>query len=213
MRTDSLIEMLSTNVEPVRRGEIWRALALAFALGLVAAFGVMLLTIGGRPNISAPQSLVSVGLKTVFALIVIVSSGVALMRFAKPEGERLRLAPYLFPMLLALFLGGLIGLDLVTSSSRAASVIGTQPWTCVTCIPLFAILPFLALIFALRRAAPTDLRRTGAIAGLLAGGVGAVVYAFHCPDDSVLFVTVWYGSALAFCTLIGALLGPRFLRW
>jgi hypothetical protein len=213
MKTDSLIEMLSTNVEPVKRGEIWRLLALAFALGLVAAFGVMLVTIGGRPNLGAPQSLLSVALKAVFALIVIVSSGVALMRFAKPGGEGLRLAPYLLPMLLALFLGGLIGLDLVTSSSRAASVIGTQTWTCVTCIPLFAILPFLALIFALRRAAPTDLRRTGAIAGLLAGGVGAVVYAFHCPDDSVLFVTVWYGSALAFCTLIGGLLGPRFLRW
>src|SRR5215472_3432894 len=110
MKTDSLIEMLSTNVEPVRRGEIWRSLALALVLGLVAAFGVMLVTIGGRPNLIAPQSLFSVALKTVFALTVIVSSGVALIRLAKPEGERIRLAPYLLPMLLALLLGGLIGL-------------------------------------------------------------------------------------------------------
>jgi hypothetical protein len=213
MKTDSLIEMLSTNVEPVRRGEIWKSLGLAVALGLVAAFGLMLVTIGGRPNLTAPQSFVFVAVKSAFALIVMVSAGIALMRLARPEGERLKLAPYLLPMLLALFVGGLIGLELLAVSSRAGFIIGTQTWLCITCIPLFAILPFLALVFALRRAAPTDLRRTGAIAGLLAGGVGAIVYAFHCPDDSVLFVTVWYSSALAFCTLVGALLGPRLLRW
>ena len=27
------------------------------------------------------------------------------------------------------------------------------------------------------------------------------------------FVALWYGGTIAFCTLAGALLGPRLLRW
>jgi Negative regulator of sigma F len=39
----------------------------------------------------------------------------------------------------------------------------------------------------------TNLRLTGAIAGLLAGALGATAYAFHCSDDSVPFIAFWYG--------------------
>jgi hypothetical protein len=54
---------------------------------------------------------------------------------------------------------------------------------------------------------------TGAVAGLFAGALGAVLYATHCPDDSPLFVAVWYGLAIAAVALIGALAGRRLLRW
>src|SRR5260370_1427946 len=64
-----------------------------------------------------------------------------------------------------------------------------------------------------RRAAPTNLARTGAFAGLIAGGVSAMAYALHCTDDSLPFVAVWYGGTIVLCTLAGAALGPRLLRW
>jgi hypothetical protein len=35
----------------------------------------------------------------------------------------------------------------------------------------------------------------------------------HCPDDSPLFVAVWYPIAIAFMTAVGAALGARLLRW
>jgi hypothetical protein len=59
----------------------------------------------------------------------------------------------------------------------------------------------------------TDLKRTGAIAGLVAGALGATAYAFHRPDDSIPFIAVWYGAMIALCASIGALLGPRLMRW
>jgi len=65
----------------------------------------------------------------------------------------------------------------------------------------------------LRKGAPTNLRRAGAIAGLVAGALGATAYAFHCPDDSVPFIAIWYGTLVALCGAIGAMLGPRLLRW
>jgi hypothetical protein len=65
----------------------------------------------------------------------------------------------------------------------------------------------------LRKGAPTDLKRAGAIAGLVAGALGATAYAFHCLDDSIPFIAVWYGAMVALCASIGAFLGPRLLRW
>ncbi len=92
-------------------------------------------------------------------------------------------------------------------------VLGTEWATCAFCIPLFAIIPFVALIWALRQGAPTNLTRTGAIAGLVAGALGAAAYAFHCPDDSLPFIAIWYGAMVMFCAWIGARLGPWLLRW
>ena len=46
-----------------------------------------------------------------------------------------------------------------------------------------------------------------------AGGVSAMAYALHCTDDSLPFVAVWYGGTIVLCTLAGAALGPRLLRW
>jgi hypothetical protein len=54
---------------------------------------------------------------------------------------------------------------------------------------------------------------SGAVAGLLAGGLAATLYATHCPDDSPLFVAIWYSLAIALVVLAGAVVGRRVLRW
>lgn len=50
-------------------------------------------------------------------------------------------------------------------------------------------------------------------AGLAAGAIAAAIYAWHCPDDSPLFLATWYMIAIAGVTVGGALLGRRLLRW
>ena len=84
---------------------------------------------------------------------------------------------------------------------------------CLLSIPVMAIVPFAVIVWAVRNAAPTNLLRTGALAGLVAGGIGAMAYSLHCPNDSLPFVAFWYGGAIVFCALAGAALGPRLLRW
>jgi len=85
---------------------------------------------------------------------------------------------------------------------------------CLVSIPIIATLPFAAIVWAVRRfASPTDLVRAGAFAGLVAGGLSAIGYALHCTDDSLPFVALWYGGTIALCTVAGAMLGPRLLRW
>src|SRR5262249_40114422 len=84
---------------------------------------------------------------------------------------------------------------------------------CLVSIPIIAIVPFAVVIWAVRQAAPTNLRRAGALAGLGAGGLSAAGYALHCTAASLPFVAIWYGGTIALCTLAGAVFGPRLLRW
>lgn len=84
---------------------------------------------------------------------------------------------------------------------------------CLWQIPALAAPAFIILALAVRRLAPTDLSRTGAYIGVLAGGIGAVGYALHCHHDSVAFVGIAYTLAIVETALLGALIGPRILRW
>jgi hypothetical protein len=47
----------------------------------------------------------------------------------------------------------------------------------------------------------------------VAAALAATVYAAHCTDDSPLFVATWYSLAIAFVTVVGAVIGSRVLRW
>jgi hypothetical protein len=61
--------------------------------------------------------------------------------------------------------------------------------------------------------APTRLRATGAVIGLAAGGISAALYSLHCPEAGASFVLTWYTLGILAPALLGALLGPRLLRW
>jgi hypothetical protein len=70
-----------------------------------------------------------------------------------------------------------------------------------------------ASLWALRGLAPTRPRAAGLAAGLLAGAIGAFAYALACHEVSVAFVALWYSLGIALSGALGALLGPRLLRW
>ena len=213
MKTDQLIDMLSTNVEPVKNGQIWKPLVWALAIGGAASFCVMLATVGLRTQAAGGIHVGFLALKLLFMLSVIGTGTALLMKLIRPGQEVRKLFRFLFlPFLVAVF-AGIVALALKPSAVWHPMILGTQWVTCLYCIPLFAIVPFALLIWALRKGAPTNLERTGAIAGLVAGALGATAYAFHCSDDSLPFIAVWYGAMILLCAWIGAKLGPRLLRW
>jgi hypothetical protein len=83
------------------------------------------------------------------------------------------------------------------------------PWfIAATSAPLLV-----ALIWAVKGLAPTRLRLAGALAGLTAGGFGALIYCLHCPEVGAPFVAIWYSLGILIPCLVGALAGPRLLRW
>jgi hypothetical protein len=94
-----------------------------------------------------------------------------------------------------------------------ALVLGQTAAACPVLIALLAAPVFLAGCWAMQGLAPTRLRLAGASVGLLAGATGACVYAFHCSELAAPFLGTWYVLGIALPTALGALIGPRVLRW
>src|SRR5262249_57237053 len=88
-------------------------------------------------------------------------------------------------------------------------IVGDRWLECLVPIPVIAIVPFAATILALRRAAPTDLVRAGALGRLIAGAVSAPGYAAHCMAASLPFVAPWCARTIGLWHMSSALVGPR----
>jgi hypothetical protein len=54
---------------------------------------------------------------------------------------------------------------------------------------------------------------TGAIIGVAAGATAASFYSLHCPEMAMTFLLLWYTAGIAIIAAIGAIVGPRCLRW
>ena len=213
MKTDQLIDLLSTNVEPVKSGYLKKTLVYALFIGGVAAFCVMLTTVGLRSQASDKLDPGYLILKLLFTISLVALGGTLLAKLMRPGQSGRKQSTLVVLPFLMIAGAGIIALVFGEPMALGRMLFGMHWVTCLLCIPLFAAVPFAALIWALRRGAPTNLTQTGAIAGLVAGALGATAYAFHCADDSVPFIAIWYGTLVAFCGVIGAILGPRLLRW
>jgi hypothetical protein len=213
MKTEQLIDLLSTNLEPVDTQKVVRSLWIAIVAGLVLASLTCIVTLGMRQDLSNPGVLEFLFVKIGFAAAVTVLGWRLLVKHARPGGEnhsRLFLTGVPFVVLVIL---AAVNLMLVPASHWGHLVMGERLLQCLLSIPVMAIVPFAVIVWAVQNAAPTNLLRTGALAGLVAGGIGAIAYALHCPNDTLPFVAFWYGGTIVLCTLAGAALGPRLLRW
>lgn len=211
MKTDDLIARLAADNGP-RRSPVmllWLALAAAFVLALLA----MLLTVGTRPDLAAAAETWRFALKALIMLTLAGTSFLLLRRAIHPGG--LAGAP-LWSVLAApalLIVAVLVELTLLPRGDWGAAAIG-QNWAyCLVLVPGFGIAPLAVTLWAIRQGATTQPVLTGVLAGLLSGGIAAAAYAMHCPDDSPLFVMLWYPAGIIALGMAGALLGPRVLRW
>lgn len=213
MKTEKLIDMLSTNVEAVDHRQISRRLKTVIVIGIAAALILMAVTLGVRPDLRDAAALLALCLKLLFAAVVVVLAAMSLNKIMRPGRElSTPLHPILFPFI-AVMLIAIISLATSPRSHWQTMVVGGEWLECLVSIPVIAIVPFALITWAVRQAAPTDLTRAGALVGLTAGGMSALGYALHCTDDSVPFVALWYGATIALCTFAGFKLGPRLLRW
>jgi hypothetical protein len=213
MKTDDLVALLSTNPEPVDRRSVARTLYVALAAGSIVALGIALAGLGVRPDLMTARAFAFLLLKLAFTVGIVGVASTYLTKLARPGGERKTSAVLVAIPFGAIAVLSVISLGFAPSSHWDKMLVGDQWLECLLSIPIIAIVPFAAAIWAVRRAAPTNLARAGAFAGLIAGGVSAMAYALHCTDDSLPFVAVWYGGTIVLCTLAGAALGPRLLRW
>ena len=213
MKTDELIQLLAADERPVSATAIEQRFAVAAAAGVAGAAVLMLSLFGLRPDLRATMALPMFWGKLVFAAALAAAGLVLLRRMARP-GMAIGHAPLLLAAPPAvLWALALIALSQAPAAERVPLILGSTWRSCPFNIAALSVPAFVAGFWALRGAAPTRLAWTGAGADLLAGALGALVYALHCPEMAAPFLAVWYLAGMAIPTALGAMLGPRLLRW
>jgi hypothetical protein len=213
MKTDDLVTVLATRAEPVEPHLTGRRYATALVAGMLCAALLMASLLGVRSDLAEAVMLPMFWVKLAFAACLAVASLLTVMRLSRPgmplDGMREGLAA---PVLVIWLLAGIV-LVRAGSGQWSELLLGKTWKTCPYLIAMLSLPVFVAVLWAMKGLAPTRLRLAGAAAGLLAGATGAVVYCVHCPELEAPFIGIWYLLGMLVPTALGALIGPRLLRW
>lgn len=213
MKTDYLIDLLAEQAPQVPPRAASRRLHMALAGGLPLALAIMLVGYGIRQDL--PQSLLwpMLWLKVLFPACVAVGGYVMVHRLSRPGVAVGRAWLGVLLPVAAVWLLAAFNWWQLPQAERMPALLG-QTWrSCMWSIGLIALPIFAGAMAALRGLAPTRPAAAGAAAGAMAGGAGAAVYALHCPELTAPFIAVWYVLGIALPIALGALVGPRLLRW
>jgi hypothetical protein len=212
MKTEDLVSLLAAGAAPVPANAVGRRFAAAMGWGVAGAL-LLLLTLGIRADLVQAAGDLMFWIKPAFVAGLALAALVAAERLARPG---MRLGPVRIalaaPVLLLWLIAAVVLLN-AAPAQRAELIFGDTWKACPFNIALLSLPLFTATLWAMKGLAPTRLTLAGASAGLLAGALGALVYALHCPELAAPFIAVWYVAGIAIPTLAGALLGPRLLRW
>lgn len=211
MKTEKLIAALVAD-RAVAVRPIGRALAGALIAGGLVSLVLFAVELGVRTDLVPALQTWRFDLKIVLVLVALAAAfglSVALSRPVTSGHPARRLLP------LAVLAIAAIAIELVVlpQASWARRLVGSNAMVCLIAIPVLSLAPLAAALVAMRAGAPASPALAGAAAGLLAAAAGATLYAFHCFDDSPLFVVTWYTLAAIPVVLLGALVGRRRLRW
>lgn len=210
MKTDQLISALVADRTPPT--PFARRLLPALAGGAAISLGLFLAVLGPRHDLAAALATWRFDFKIALMAVTLVLAFGVCRAVASPvvpahPARRLLLAVIAMGLALA------AELALVPGDSWGRRMIGTNALICLSAIPLLSLAPLVAVLAILRAGAPMRPAYAGAAAGLLAAACGATLYAFHCFDDSPLFVALWYSLAALPVVALGAVAGHRLLRW
>ncbi|MFC4276670.1 DUF1109 domain-containing protein [Achromobacter aloeverae] len=213
MKTDDMISMLAAQVAPVDRGILARRYRGALALGGLGSILLMAMIYGIRPDIRAMLATPLFWARMAFPACTAAAALLAAARLSRPgmpvgRGWVLLAAP-----VVAVWGAAAVMLLAAPAQARLPMVLGVTWRTCPFNIALLSVPTFIAVFWAMKGLAPTRPRLAGATAGLLASATATVAYCLHCPEMGVAFWAVWYFTGMLLPTALGALLGPKLLRW
>jgi hypothetical protein len=213
MKTDDLVSMLATGLTPVEPRAAARRFGIALGWATFGSSLLMAVWLGVRTDLAQAAAAPMFWVKLAFPAALVAGGLVAALRLARPGASLGSVPLALAAPVLALWALATVVLVAAEPAQRSGLVMGETWAECPVSILALAAPAFVAVLWAMRGLAPTRLALAGAVAGLLAGAIGALVYALHCPELAAPFLGMWYVAGIAAATLIGALVGPRILRW
>ncbi len=213
MKTNDLILLLTSDTVAVQP-RVWRQrYALALTAGVIGAVLMMFAMLGVRSDIAVVAQIPAFWVKFAFPGALAAAALLAASRLSRPGVALDRVGLWLAAPLLLVWLLGVYELVGATPDQRDMLIWGETWATCPVYVSLLSMPAFIAMLWAMKTLAPTQLAWAGAAAGLVAGAVGAMAYALYCPESGAPFLGIWYVIGMLIPTTLGAILGPRLLRW
>ena len=213
MNTQQLIASLCTDVPRVPRYALAQRVGVGIASGGTITLLLVIIALGIRPDLRDSIHNISFWVKCGYTITLGIGASYAVTRLGRPIPGSLRnLWPLTVP---ALILSAIAVGELTRTPSDQWLALWLGPsWMLCPCWILMLAAPiFAGLLWTFRKLAPTRLRTAGAVAGLTAGAWAATLYSLHCRESAAVFVLTWYSIGILLAAGIGALLGPRLLRW
>jgi hypothetical protein len=214
MRTDELINTLVADhaaqpgPKPVGHG-----LVMAIIGGLAISSALFSLTLRVRPDFISALGTWRYDMKLDVNLVLMIAATWVALRLSSPTTTpRTAMRALTVPVLL-LLAAVLYELVTVSVSEWPSRAMGVNGMMCFANIIFLSVFPLTTTMYALRQGAPMSPALAGAAAGLLAGALGATVFAMHCTNDSPLFVAIWYVLAISLMSMFGLVIGRHALRW
>ena len=213
MKTDDLISMLAQGAIAVEPNVAQRRYVAALGWGAFGAMSVMAIWLGVRPDIATAVWLPMFWVKLAFPGVLFAGALLAVLRLSRP-GARLGRIPVLMvaPVLAIWILAAMALLD-AEPAVRGSLIYGVSWHVCSFYIAMVSAPAFIAALWAMKDLAPTRPALAGAASGLLAGALGAAVYALHCPEMAAPFLGIWYLLGMLIPAVFGAVAGSILLRW
>ena len=213
MRTDDLIAELAGQLAPVRRHAAARRLALGTVGGGGAAFDLLIILLGLRPDLAEAAGSMLFWMKLAFTVSLGLAAFAVVDRLGRP-GARVSAAWWVLatPVAVVAMIGA-AQILVASETERLGMWLGHSSVECPLRIMALSVPVYVGLLWSFRRLAPTRLMLAGFGAGVMAGCVGATVYALYCTESAAAFLATWYTLGILGSGAIGALLGPRLLRW
>jgi hypothetical protein len=213
MKTDELIAALARQADVVDPRLPFRRLLGASLLGIAAALPLMLWSLGLNPSLASDAQVPMFWVKWAFVAAVALATLMLVIRLARPGAAVQRAARAVVSLFFALWALAAIALLSAAPAERLPLVMGSSWNSCPLNIAMLSLPVLVLLLAVVRSLAPTRLRLAGTATGLLAGALATLAYLLHCPELEAPFVAVWYVIGMAIPAVIGALIGPRVLRW
>ncbi|ARP93236.1 DUF1109 domain-containing protein [Bordetella genomosp. 13] len=213
MKTSDMVTLLASGVEPVDRRVVPKRFALAILAGGLGSALLMVLMFGPRPDLVEVMRTPLFWAKVAFPLCLAAAALWVAARLSRPGvAVGAGWVALAVPLVVTWLASAFVLLE-ASAGARVPLVLGSTWRTCPVNIALLSIPSSLAAWWAIKGLAPTRPRLAGAAGGLLAGAVATVAYCLHCPEMQAPFWAVWYVLGMLVPTALGALLGPRLLRW
>lgn len=214
MKTGQLVQMLAVEAPGVDCGAINRQQGQALMLAVGLAVVLMLATLGLRADLAQAVALPMFWLKLAFPATLALAALATAWRLGHPgmAVNRATIIALALPVLVVWALA-LTVWQQAPAAERMALLWGATWRECMINIAWLSAPIFIATFWAARRLAPTRLRLAGAACGAFAGAAAATVYALHCDEMQAPFLAVWYLLGMLLPVVMGAAIGPRWLRW